>query len=60
MRSLKKSMALALGIIVVLALLSLGFYLMDLRSTLALAGGFMVVVFALWAAVKGVRLWIAW
>ena len=60
MRSLKKAMALAVGIVLVLATLSLGFNLMNRQSSLELAGGFVVVVFALWAALKGVRLWIAW
>jgi hypothetical protein len=58
MRSLKKALALACGIIVVLAALSLGFNLMNRPSSLALSAGFVVVVFAVWAALKGVRLWI--
>jgi len=60
MRSLKKAMALALGIVLVLATLSLGFNLMNRPSSLELSAGFVVVVFAVWAGVKGVRLWIAW
>ena len=59
MRSLKKALALACGIIAVLATLSLGFNLMNRPSSLALSAGFVVVVFAVWAALKGVRLWIA-
>jgi hypothetical protein len=53
-------MALALGIVLVLATLSLGFNLMNRPSSLELSAGFVVVVFAVWAGVKGVRLWIAW
>ena len=60
MRSLKKAMALAVGIVVVLAVLSSGFSLMNRPSSLELSVGFIVVVFAVWAGVKGVRLWIAW
>jgi hypothetical protein len=60
MRSLWKALALAGGIVAVLALLSLGFNLMNRPSSLELAGGFVVVVVAVWAAFKGVRLWIAW
>jgi hypothetical protein len=60
MRSLKKAMALAFGIVAVLATLSLGFNLMNRPSSLELSAGFVVVVFAVWAALKGVRLWIAW
>ena len=60
MRSLKKAMALALGTVAVLATLSLGFNLMNRPNSLELSAGFVVVVFAVWAALKGVRLWIAW
>ena len=59
MRSLKKAMALTFGIVAVLATLSLGFNLMNRPSSLELSVGFVVVVFAVWAALKGVRLWIA-
>jgi hypothetical protein len=60
MRSLYKALTLAVGIVAVLALLSLGFSWMNRPSSLELAGGFVIVVVAVWAAFKGVRLWIAW
>jgi hypothetical protein len=60
MRSLWKALTLAVGVVAVLALFSLGFNLMNRPSSLELAGGFVIVVVAVWAAFKGVRLWIAW
>src|ERR1035438_7626278 len=44
MRSLKKALALACGIVAVLATLSLGFNLMNRPNSLALSAGFVVVV----------------
>ena len=60
LKSLWKAVSMAVGIVAVLAALSVGFNLMNRPNTVELAGGFVLVVLAVWAAIKGARLWIEW
>ena len=60
MKSFLKAATAALGVVAMLAMVSVGLNLMNRPSSLNLAGGFVLIVVALWAAVKGARLWIEW